>query len=1201
MVCPVCRKESPPGAASCVHCGIRHGVICPACRQELPLSAKFCFECGQPLGSKAFIPPRFASPEMYTPKHLAEKILASRSTLEGERKLVTVLFADIQGSLELFEGKDPEEARALLDPALHTMMGAIHQYEGTVNQVLGDGIMALFGAPLAHEDHALRASYAALKMQEAIRAYADHLLRRFGVGLRIRVGLNAGEVVVRGIGNDLAMDYTAVGQTTHLAARMEQLAAPGTILASGRVAHLAGDFLHLKPLGPMAIKGMADPVQVFEVIGAARSRTPKEAAASRGLTPFVGRRAELDILSRALEQTRAGHGQVVALVGEPGVGKTRLGWEFLKSPSIQGVLVLECTSLSYGRTIAYQAVLDLLKTYFMLGEQDDGGTIREKIGRKLLGMNETLMDALPTFLVLLGLLVEDPEWRGLDTYQRGQRILDDLKRLLLAESRQQPLLLVFENMHWIDADTQAFLDTLNENVPAYRICLLLTYRPEYKHPWKGKSHFTELRIEPLSPPSAKEFAQLTLGDEAASGPLREFLLERTGGNPLFLEESIKTLVETGVLAGEQGAYRLARPIKDIGVPATVQAVLAARIDRLPPEEKRLLQSAAVIGRQVPVALLQVIADLPEATLRTSLAYLQTAEFLYESSLFPDAEYTFKHNLTHEVAYASLLHERRRALHARIVEAIEALPPDVMSAQIERLAHHAFRSEAWAKAVRYQRQAGTKALRGSANEEAVACYERALAALQYFPDNPERLEQDIDLRLELLAPLLQLGRLPDVLSLSQEAESMCRRLDDMQRLARVMTFQINYHYLKGQPDLSVGIGEQCLRMTEAGGDPALGAQARRYMGHCYHAQGRFRQADLILRQNLEVLEASGDIDRTGRDSLAYVASCGWLAFVMTELGEFDRAQVYADKACQAAQASKHAYTAVIAQTLEALVWLRRGQPSRAMHPLEQSLRACTEHYLALWQPVASSWLGLTHVLLGQTKEAIPFLQEGVTRTEALGIKAYLSLWVTHLAEGLLASGQTDHARVTAEHALDLALTHKEGGHQARALCLLGDIASQDGSLESGQAEGYYRHGLMLADNLGMRPVLALCHLGLGKLYRSRGQRLGAEEHLGAAFSLFAEMDMRLWLVRSASELKKLGNLFIVETHQATIYNCLRQQFREGDVVQVILDRRRAPQRDDLEIRKAQWLGPERRRRSVQQKPHSYGFLVTSKEFADSRGE
>ncbi len=1195
MQCSVCRQENPSGAKFCLECGNRLGLRCTRCGKDLLSSAKFCIECGQPVASAGPNQSRFISPEAFIPKYLAKKILSSRSSLEGERKLVTVLFADIKGSLELLDGRDPEEARGLLDPALHTMMEAVHRYEGTVNQILGDGIMALFGAPLAHEDHALRAGYAALKMQEAIRVYSDQLLREHGVSLQVRVGLNAGEVVVRSIGNDLAMEYSAVGQTTHLAARMEQLASPGMTLATEAVVRLAGEYLQLKPLGPIPVKGLAAPVEVFEVLGADRPRTRLDVAASRGLTPFVGRHTELESLRRILERARGGHGQVVALVGEAGVGKSRLYWEFAQLPRSQGWPILEGTSVSYGKSTAFLPVVDILRAYFQLDRGDDVRRIREKVVGKLLALDEALTPTVAPLLTLLEVPVEDPQWQVLDSHQRSRRTLDALKRLLLRESQVQPLLLVFENLHWTDSESQAFLDSLIESVPTARLLLLVTYRPEYHHTWGSKSDYTQLRIDPLPPESAAELLRALLGDDPSLEPLKQLLIARTGGNPLFLEESIKTLIETKVLVGEKAAYRLGKSIQTIQVPATVAAVLAARIDRIPPEEKHLIQAAAVIGRQVPFALLHTVAGLPEDVLHRALAEMQAGEFLYELSLFPELEYSFKHNLTCEVAYASLLHERRRFLHARIAEAIEALPADRLAEQIERLAHHAFRGEMWEKAVAYLRRAGAKALGRSANREAVACFEQALAALQHLPESRKTLEQAIDLRLDLVIPLLQLGRLQEVLSLSQEAETMAERLGDEQRLACALGSSVNCSYLRGDPDLAIQYGERCLAIGEARREPVLQTLARRYMGHSFHAQGQYPQAESILQRNLDALEPLMDRSGDVRDALSYVASCAWLAFTMTELGEFGRAHAYADKAQRVAEAGHHAYTQAIARTLGALVWIRRGHPGRAVQPLQRSLQACAENYLALWRPVASSLLGLALVHLGPADEALHLLEDGVALSEALGVKAYLALWKAHLAEGLLATGQADRALATAQEALELALAHKERGHEAWVHRLLGEIASHGSSSNPEQAEGYYQHAIQLAGELGMRPLLALSHLGLGRSYQRAGQRQKGEEHLIPALSLCLDMNMGLWLQRCAAELRNLGNVFIVASYNLKLYEFLKQEFpREGDV-QVLLDRRGTEGREGVQGEQPEWRGSERRRDpDISEELRSRGLVVIPRE-------
>jgi class 3 adenylate cyclase len=626
-------------------------------------------------------------PLTYTPKHLAEKILTSRTALEGERKHVTVLFADIKDSTELIKDLDPEAAQKLLDPAIYLMMDAVHRFEGTVKQVLGDGIMALFGAPIAHEDHALRACYAALAMQTAMQDYTEEVRRTHGIPLQIRVGFNAGEVVVRTIGNDLHMDYSAVGPTTHLAARMEQLATPGSITLTAATLRLVEGLVRVKALGPIPVKGMPEPVEVYELAGASAIRRRLQAAVARGLTTFVGRDPEIEALNQARERAAVGNGQVVAAVGEAGVGKSRLVYEFIHSHRTQGWLVLESASVSYGKATPYFPVVDVLKRYVHVEEGDDPRTIRAKVTGHILTLDASLQETIPALLSLLDVLPEDSPFLQLDPPQRRQRTLAGLKRIFLRESQMQPLLLVFEDLHWIDSETQALLDSLVESLPTAQLLLLVNYRPEYNHGWGSKTSYTRLRLDPLPPESADAFLATLLGDHPSLEPLKKLLIARTEGNPFFLEESVRTLIDTHVLVGQPGLYRVDQEVSTIQVPATVQAILAARIDRLAAEDKRLLQTAAVIGHEVPLSVLQAIIDVSEPELLGSLAHLQTAEFLYETRLFPERDYTFKHALTQQVAYQSLLTSRRQEIHGHIAEVLAEPFPETAQTRPELLAHH----------------------------------------------------------------------------------------------------------------------------------------------------------------------------------------------------------------------------------------------------------------------------------------------------------------------------------------------------------------------------------------------------------------------------------------------------------------------------------------------------------------------------------
>ena len=503
----------------------------------------------------------------------------------------------------------------------------------------------------------------------------------------------------------------------------------------------------------------------------------------RALAPFVGRERELTVVGDQLAQAESGHGQIVAVVGEPGVGKSRFVYELTRADRVRGWRILSCRAFSYGVTTPSLPVVELLKGHFRIDDADTASQIREKVSQKILQQDTRLESHLPALLALLDVSSEDPQWSALEPPQRRQRTIDAVKHVLLQESLAQPLLVIFEDLHWIDTETQGLLDSLAESLPAARVVLLVTYRPEYQHRWGAKTYYTQLRIDPLTGESADALLQLLVGEDASLRPLKRLLIERTEGNPLFLEESVRALAEMGTLQGSRGAYRLNAPAASLDVPATVQAILAARIDRLSAEDKRLLQAGAVIGKDVPYSLLQAIAGLREDELSKGLAALKGAEFIYETTQSPDLAYTFKHALTHEVAYGGVLPERRRDLHRRIMEAIERLYAERLAEQLERLGYHAFRAEAWDKAVAYLRQSGEKAYGRSANREAAAWFEQALDALSHCPEGPDSISQGIDLRFDLRGALHSQGEFKRILEVLQEAQRLAELAGDRQRLAR----------------------------------------------------------------------------------------------------------------------------------------------------------------------------------------------------------------------------------------------------------------------------------------------------------------------------------------------------------------------------------------------------------------------------------
>jgi class 3 adenylate cyclase/tetratricopeptide (TPR) repeat protein len=1080
---------------------------CLRCSRPAPADARFCPGCGTPLvGVGAGT--RFASPHAYTPTHLAERILTARDAVEGERKQVTVLFADLKSSMELLVDRDPEEIGPVLDQVLEAMMEAVHRYEGTVNQVMGDGIMALFGAPLAHEDHAVRACYAALRLQERIAALGEAVQRSHGLPLHVRVGLNSGEVVVRSIGSDLRLSYAAVGQTVHLAARMEQMARPGSILATADTVAMAGPRVRTRALGPVPVKGLPAPVQVHEILGAAAVQSRVEAAAQRGLTRFVGRELELARMVDVLESVGGAAGQVIAVTGEAGVGKSRLVHEFCVRARAEGALVAEAVAAPYGRATGDRPGLDMIRRYFGLASGDDPGAVRHRIAARMVALDPALEEAVPATLWLLGVLRPGGAFYALDPAARRRRALEAMVRLVAAEARRQPFVLVFEDLQWIDSETEAALDGLITALPPSTL-LVLTYRPEYVDRWRSRQDCTRLRLEPLDPLAAATMLDALLGDDPGVRPLRGPLIDRTGGNPLFLEECVRALAASGVLAGERGAHRLARPATTVEVPATVRSVLEARIDRLPPEQKRVLQCAAVIGDEFPVALLEAIADLPPDGVRRALRGLEEAELVAETALFPDVGHVFVHALIHDVAYHGLLHDRRRALHARIVEVLERSGAEERD-EVERLAHHAFSGELWERAVTYLRQAGQRHLGRLPGRETIGLFERALVALAHLPDTPDTRALAVDLRCDLRNALVPVGDHARLLAVLREAEALAVALGDDRRLGRVTSYLSNCLWNVGESEASAEAGLRTLAIAERLGDLDLEVISNLSLGGAYRTLGDYRQAVEFLRRNVGLLRGDAEQETFGLAGLASVLSRGHLAWSLAELGEFDEAVARAEEAIRIAETADQAYSLAHAHLGLGGVLLRQGRVGEAMAVLERGL-AHTRDVPVLRPPMAAD-LAVVYAVAGRSARALALATEAVQGASHMGRVGRLSLLTTHLGEVHLLAGRLDEAAAQARRALVLARDLKERGNEVYALRLLGVVAAERTPADAAEAQACFTAAIQVAEGLGMRPLLARCHLGLGRLARQAGDGPGAAKHLETAGALLRELGMTFWLER-----------------------------------------------------------------------------------------
>jgi class 3 adenylate cyclase/tetratricopeptide (TPR) repeat protein len=1148
MRCATCDSENPADAKFCERCGAAFAVRCARCGHGNRPGGRFCTECGTPLpraeaAAEGGAAPSREPPAAYTPAHLASKILASRSAIEGERKQVSVLFADIKGSTELIRTLDTEEAQRLLDGAVAVMMDAVHRFEGTVCHAMGDGIMALFGAPIAHEDHALRACYAALALQEGMRRYADEARRSHGALVEARVGLNSGEVVVRVIRDDLGLDYTAMGQTVHLASRLEQLAREGSCLLSPAVLALVDGYVDVRAMGPVAIKGLGEPLELFELAGANPARNRLQARVARGLTRFVGRQAELAAVFAALDKARAGRGQLVALVGEPGVGKSRLVWEVMRSHRTDEWLKLESGSVSYGKATSWLPVIDILKAYFRIGPRDDARAMREKVVGKLLTLDRALESVVPAFLSLLDVPVDDEAWGALDPLNRRRATLGALKRVLLRESREQPLLLAFEDLHWVDSETQALLDGLVDALPTARILLLVNYRPEYGHAWGSKSCYTQVRIDTFGPESATALLEALIGrtgTPAGTGArggaspsmaeLTRLLIARTDGNPLFLEECVQSLVETGALRGQRGAYELVGGVEAVRVPPTVQAMLAARIDRLPDVEKRLLQTMATIGKDVAVPLLRAVALGPanadrgdrfsEVELESGLVRLQAAEFVYEANLFPVVEYTFKHALTHEVAYGGLLQERRRGLHARIVAAMEATYPDRLGELGERLAHHAMRGEMWARAVVYARQAAMKNVGRSANREALVLFEQALAALAHLPQQRETVEQAIDLRLDMRQALVPLARFDLVLAHLEEAETMAQGLGDQARLARILTWlAYSYYFSLADYDRSIATAERALAAGRAQGDLPVQVLATFYLSFPHQQRGDYRKAVDCLEWIVATLRGEMVRERFGMAAYPAVLARALLAWCLGDLGEFAPGNAHADDALDLAATLDQPWSQAVAQTYLGHFYLGQGKVRVAIGILERCDALARRLDLPRILSFSASLLGAAYAMAGRGAEALPYLDRAATQIEKVEGVSQSRLAIP-LAEGYLCAGRLDEATRFAERALEVSRERGERGYAVQALRLQGEIALENGSGADERAQALFSEAHDAAERLGMKPHAARCRLGLGRLHRRAGRHAEARSELVAAIDTLERLDMPHWLPVARAELAAL---------------------------------------------------------------------------------
>lgn len=1102
--CADCGFQNHDRARFCESCGISLHERCPNCNATVRADQKFCRQCGATLPSQ-----KRNTGRPHAPRHIAEQIVGAVGSLEGERKVVTLLFADVANSTALIRDLDVEEANRILEPTLDRMIKAVDRYEGTVTQTAGDGIMAIFGAPVAHEDHAVRACYAALDMQEALRLFAADVRRDFGLLLQVRVGINSGPVVVKLIfqEGDVSVDYRAVGLTTHLAARVQSLAAPGTILLTRDTFALAKGFVRVGPFELLSIKGIDTQVEVCELTGV-NTRMRIQARAARGLSKFVGRQDEMEMLARAGTQARSGHGQVVALVGEAGVGKSRIYWEFTHSPEMQGWLVLEAGSVSYGKATSYLPLVDLLTRYFEIQSRDDERRVRERISGKLFALGEkSLLAQMPLFLGALGWGESDDTWKSLAPAERQRELFGALQHLLMRESHEQPLCLVFEDLHWLDAETQAFLDMLVDSISAAKVLLLVNFRPEYESHWAKRSWYSQARIAPLLGVSADELLDSLLGSSQELTAIKETLVAVTEGNPLFLEESVRSLIESGALAGGPGQWRPIGPLPRNFVPESIQALLAARIDRLEPRLKELVQCAAVIGNDVPQALLGLVMGLPKHELERGMRELKAAEFVYEKTLFPETEYTFKHSMTREVAYSSLLRERRRLLHAQVAKASVELAAGRVDEQVERVAEHAEQGQLWPMAVTYLQRAGERAFGLYANAEAAGYFERALKALWNLPTSRTTLEQAVDLRFEQRNALIALCELDRIRQSLEEIAPILADLNDKGRSARYAAFMCNHHFLAGEQRRAIEVGETGLRLARESGDSRLAAELLYRVAQSYHLLGENQTAIDLLERSIESTVEQRERAPLELSVIPAVSNRMWLVSILAERGDFREGMRHAKRALEIAEQAQHPLSEVLGWLAVGHLLRRKGELDGAIGALERGMALSERYSLPMWHFRLVSSLGLAYAHRGRLTEGLALTAQALDSADKFGVIVDQPMMHLHMGEAFLLAGKIDQAIDHGTLAIRIALAHSNKRDEPWARFLVARahwISSRSGTSEMVEE---LQSALRLATECGANPLVALGQSVLAMVQDERGNKAEAERLRAAAGALYTRLDMR----------------------------------------------------------------------------------------------
>jgi class 3 adenylate cyclase/tetratricopeptide (TPR) repeat protein len=1106
MKCVDCGTENPDGAKFCNECAARLELVCPQCGTPNNPGSKFCNECAHDLRKpKETKPVDYDRPDSYTPKHLADKILTTRSSIEGERKVVTVMFADVANSTAMFENLDPEVVHEIMDGCFRLMMNEIHRYEGTINQFRGDGLMALFGAPIAHEDHAQRACHAGLAIQTALIPYNESLEQRYGIDFTMRIGLHTGPVVVGAIGDDLRMDYTAQGDTANLASRMETSAKPGSVLVSDHTYRMAREFFEFAPPVQLQVKGKEHPQPSYQLLRRGSVRTRMDAARAMGLTRFCGRVREMEGLKLALEKAESGSGQIVGVVGEAGVGKSRLVLELRDGLDEGAYTHLEGRCLHYGGAMAYLPIVDILRSYFDIKEADREFAIKDKIEYKVLGLDEGLKPVIPVVHQLLSLTVDDKAFARYDPLKKREATLEAIRNLFVRESQIRPLVMVVDDLQWIDKTSENLLDYLIGWLPKSRILLILLYRPEYVHSWGSKSYYTNTGVDHLPTGTSLELVQSILDGSKVAPECAEAILSRTSGNPLFLEELTRTLLENGSIQKKHDQYVLSRPTSEIRVPSNIQGIIAARMDRLEETLKRILQVASVIGRDFAFRILQAITGMREE-LKSSLLNLQGLEFIYEKNLFPELEYIFKHALTQEVAYNSLLMKSRMEIHEKIAQAIETLYADRLDEFYEMLAYHYDKSDSLEKAIEYWRLAARRSLRLYAVPEAIEHLAGAHAKIQKLPQSDEKDELTLDVGTKLGFAYLLRNMIPKALSVVRPLETLAQEKGHRKTAGRMFTI-LGMAQVAHELDLERGIEtlKRALQLSEETNDIPTMSFAATYLSWAYVCSGDFNSGQAIYNDIIVRLQEK---------KAWYTLSVPFygMAFIAIARGDLARAERWASKANELTEKLDEPFTKSWANVALGNLFHETGRFDEARHHLTIALENAKRISLHIVMEYSLADLIKLYLRMGQPQVASAYASDLREQIELGGMNVFKCPAFVLQAEIDLSNGSWEDCRASLAAAHQFKMPYHEG-HLYR---VWGELDSKAETKDHSSAEAWFKKAIESHQRTGMRLELARDFVSYGDMLKREGVQTKAAEYYSRAIDIFTDFgnDFEVKRVREA---------------------------------------------------------------------------------------